>query len=112
MRVLHWRPRLDLRPAAREVVPCSAPVPPPGSPRLAALAAAAFALAGCRLNLNAPGSTAPGSGNSAPARAAAQSGPLFTEPGAGFSPVYRLLGHARHYIDMTMYEFSDAVGRA
>ena len=73
----------------------------------AALAAAVLVLAGCKLNLTAPDPTSPGSGSSAPARAATQSGPLFTEPGAGFSPVYRLLGHARHYIDITMYEFSD-----
>ena len=36
-----------------------------------------------------------------------RSGPLIVEPGAGFSPVYRLLGGARHSIDVTMYEFSD-----
>ena len=32
---------------------------------------------------------------------------LVTEPGAGFAPVYRLIGGARHRIDMTMYELSD-----
>ena len=69
----------------------------------AALAAAVLALAGCKpLTLTAPGPAAPG-----PVQAAARSGPLFTEPGAGFSPVYRLIGRARHYIDITMYEFSD-----
>ncbi len=73
--------------------------------RLALIAATALALAGCKtLTLNAPGPADPGK-----VRAAAQSGPLFTEPGAGFSPVYRLISHARHYIDVTMYEFSDAV---
>jgi phosphatidylserine/phosphatidylglycerophosphate/cardiolipin synthase-like enzyme len=71
--------------------------------RALVLAAALVALAGCKpLALNAPG---PAHGGKV--RAAAQSGPLFTEPQAGFSPVYRLLGHARHYIDVTMYEFSD-----
>ena len=86
VRVLHSRPRLDLRPAAREVAAVFRPRPPARLAAVAALAAAALALAGCRLNLNAPDSTAPGSGGGAPARAAAQSGPLFTEPGAGFSP--------------------------
>ncbi len=85
------------------------PRPPARLAAVAALAATALALAGCKLDLNAPGASAPGSGSGAPAQAAARSGPLFTEPGAGFSPVYRLLGHARHYIDVTMYEFSDAV---
>jgi cardiolipin synthase A/B len=36
-----------------------------------------------------------------------RSGPLIVEPGAGFSPVYRLLSGARHSIDVTMYELSD-----
>jgi len=36
-----------------------------------------------------------------------RSGPLIVEPGAGFSPVYRLINGARHSIDVTMYEFSD-----
>ena len=44
-----------------------------------------------------------GRGTAAPA----QSGPLITEPQAGFSPVYHLIKHARHSIDLTMYEFSD-----
>jgi phosphatidylserine/phosphatidylglycerophosphate/cardiolipin synthase-like enzyme len=72
--------------------------------RLALITVAALAVAGCKpLTLNAPGPAGGGK-----VKAAAQSGPLFTEPGAGFSPVYRLIGHARHYIDITMYEFSDA----
>jgi len=71
--------------------------------RLALMAATALALAGCKtLTLNGAGPAAGGQ-----ITAATQSGPLFTEPGAGFSPVYRLLGHARHSIDITMYEFSD-----
>jgi cardiolipin synthase A/B len=71
--------------------------------RLALLTVAALAVAGCKpLALNAPGHADGGKIN-----AATQSGPLFTEPGAGFSPVYRLLRHARHGIDITMYEFSD-----
>jgi cardiolipin synthase A/B len=71
--------------------------------RLALITAAALAVAGCKpLTLNAPGPAGGGK-----VKAAAQSGPLFTEPGAGFSPAYRLIGHARHDIDITMYEFSD-----
>ncbi len=71
--------------------------------RLALIAAAALALAGCKpLTLNGSGHAGGGK-----VKAATQSGPLFTEPGAGFSPVYRLFSHARHSIDITMYEFSD-----
>ena len=32
---------------------------------------------------------------------------LITEPHDGFSAVYRLIGHARHSIDLTMYELAD-----
>jgi phosphatidylserine/phosphatidylglycerophosphate/cardiolipin synthase-like enzyme len=32
---------------------------------------------------------------------------LITEPHDGFSAVYRLISHARHSIDLTMYEFTD-----
>ncbi len=73
----------------------------------AAAAISLAALAGCK-----PVITATSSGPSAPAApgrqaAPAQSGALITEPAAGFSPVYHLIKHARHYIDLTMYEFSD-----
>jgi cardiolipin synthase len=37
---------------------------------------------------------------------------LITEPAAGFSPVYRLIGAARHSIDVTMYEFADSRAEA
>ena len=37
-----------------------------------------------------------------------QSGPLYIEPGASFSPVYELIGRAKRSVDVTMYEFSDA----
>jgi phosphatidylserine/phosphatidylglycerophosphate/cardiolipin synthase-like enzyme len=37
-----------------------------------------------------------------------QPGTLVTEPAAGFSPVYDLIGSARHSIDITMYEFADS----
>ncbi|MCW2911786.1 MAG: phosphatidylserine/phosphatidylglycerophosphate/cardiolipin synthase-like protein [Actinomycetia bacterium] len=67
----------------------------------AAAAAAILTLAGCKplTTTNAPVPAAP--------RAPTQSGPLITEPAAGFSPVYHLIKHARHSVDLTMYEFSD-----
>jgi cardiolipin synthase len=67
----------------------------------AAAAAAILALAGCKplTTTNAPVPAAP--------QAPTQSGPLITEPAAGFSPVYHLIKHARHSVDLTMYEFSD-----
>jgi cardiolipin synthase A/B len=43
----------------------------------------------------------------APAPARAGAAALITEPGAGFGPLYRLIGDARHSIDVTMYEFAD-----
>ena len=83
------------------------------NPRAAKLAAAAavavLALAGCKgLPAAGAGSSGGGSagGGGAPA-APARSGPLITEPQAGFSPVYQLIKHARHSIDLTMYELSD-----
>jgi phosphatidylserine/phosphatidylglycerophosphate/cardiolipin synthase-like enzyme len=36
-----------------------------------------------------------------------QADTLVTEPAAGFSPVYALIGSAKHSIDITMYEFTD-----
>ena len=71
----------------------------------AATAVAILALAGCK-----PITTTNASVPAAPAAPGAptQSGPLYTEPGAGFSPVYHLIKHARHYIDLTMYELSDS----
>ena len=87
----------------------------PRAPKLAAAAAAAIlALAGCKglptVGAGAPGGGTSGggtSGGSAAPAAPAQSGALITEPQAGFSPVYHLIKHARHSIDLTMYEFSD-----
>jgi cardiolipin synthase len=46
-------------------------------------------------------------GNGGPAAAAGGNDQLFTEPAAGFSPVYDLIDHARHSVDVTMYEFAD-----
>jgi cardiolipin synthase len=45
-------------------------------------------------------------------RRAAVADALITEPGAGFSPVYRLINGARHSIDMTMYELADTRAEA
>jgi cardiolipin synthase A/B len=85
-------------------------------PAAAVAAAMMIAVAGCKVQLSAPGpgsSPAPApNATSAPATTgppgAAQAGPLVIEPNAGFSPVYNLIDHARHSIDVTMYEFSDA----
>jgi phosphatidylserine/phosphatidylglycerophosphate/cardiolipin synthase-like enzyme len=82
----------------------------PRTLKLAAAAAAAIlALAGCKgLTVTGAGASgAGGSGGDAAPAAPAQSGALITEPQAGFSPVYHLIKHARHSIDLTMYEFSD-----
>jgi cardiolipin synthase A/B len=103
---------------------------------VAALAAALFAVAGCT-PLTASGSAGGGSRHGAkthdtakkhpakkhhtpekhgrakkhgPAKRATTSaagGTLLTEPAAGFAPVYRLINHARHSVDITMYEFAD-----
>jgi len=42
-----------------------------------------------------------------PARAPKQADALIIEPSASFSPVYSVIDHARHSIDVTMYEFAD-----
>ena len=68
---------------------------------VAALLTALTALpGGCKIAIpqSATATSAPG-----PARA----GSLVTEPAAGFSPVYRLIGRAKHSIDVTMFEFAD-----
>jgi cardiolipin synthase A/B len=75
-----------------------------------------LALAGCKaVSLSAGATSTPAARNAAPAAVAAahqsvprQAGPLIIEPGAGFSPVYSLISHARHSIDVTMYEFTDS----
>jgi cardiolipin synthase A/B len=101
-----------IRPSAQAIMKTAKS---PRAPKFAAAAAAAIlALAGCK-GLPAAGAGASGggtsgggtSGGSAASAAPAQSGPLITEPQAGFSPVYQLIKHARHSIDLTMYEFSD-----
>jgi cardiolipin synthase A/B len=76
----------------------------------ASLAAVLLAAAGCKVQVS---SAAQASASSASGVAASgtsgvtQAGSLIVEPGAGFSPVYDLIGRARHGIDVTMYEFSD-----
>ena len=101
-----------IRPSAQAVTKTAKS---PRAPKLAAVAAAAIlALAGCK-GLPAAGAGASGggasggsaSGGGAAPAAPAQSGALITEPQAGFSPVYHLIKHAKHSIDLTMYEFSD-----
>ena len=73
---------------------------------VAAAAATLFVLAGCK-PLITNGAAAPGASDPPRTAAPAQSGALITEPQAGFSPVYHLIKHAKHRIDLTMYEFSD-----
>src|ERR1700733_15034750 len=101
-----------IRPSAQAVTKTAKS---PRAPKLAAAAAAAIlALAGCK-GLPTVGAAAPGggtsgggtSGGSAAPAAPPRSGALIAEPQAGFSPVYHLSKHARHSIDLTMYEFSD-----
>ena len=81
----------------------------------AVVVAVGLAVTGCKVQPSTPGpgpssSPAPNA-TSSPATsspsAATEAGPLVIEPGAGFSPVYRLIKDARHSIDVTMYEFSD-----
>jgi phosphatidylserine/phosphatidylglycerophosphate/cardiolipin synthase-like enzyme len=73
---------------------------------VAAAAATLLVLAGCK-PLITSGGAAPGASDPAQTAAPALSGALITEPQAGFSPVYQLIRHAKHRIDLTMYEFSD-----
>ena len=40
-------------------------------------------------------------------RASTRLGPLIVEPDQGYAPIYRLLGSAKHSVDMTMYELRD-----
>ncbi len=87
----------------RRAVPASAIV----------ITAAVVALTGCKgISVNAdPGqSQDPAGGTTAGTEATAgtRSGPLYIEPGAGFSPVYDVINHAKHSVDVTMYEFSDS----
>ena len=74
-----------------------------------------LAVTGCKgVSLNVNASSSPGAATASAeadpggSTAPRHSGPLYIEPGAGFSPVYDLIDHARHSVDVTMYEFSDS----
>jgi cardiolipin synthase A/B len=75
----------------------------------ATLAVVLLAAAGCKVqagSLAQASSDPPGAGP-AGNPGVTRAGALIVEPGAGFSPVYKLINGARHSVDMTMYEFSD-----
>jgi cardiolipin synthase A/B len=79
-----------------------------------AVIAALLALSGCKsigADPNAGSPEAPVSSQAGTSQAGTtaprQSGPLYIEPGASFSPVYELIDHARRSVDVTMYEFAD-----
>ena len=76
----------------------------------ASLAVVLLAVTGCKIQVSGadPGGTSTAGAVQAGTSGVTRSGPLIVEPGAGFSPVYSLINGARHSIDMTMYEFSDA----
>jgi cardiolipin synthase A/B len=78
-------------------------------PAAASLAVVLLAATGCKIQVSGPAPDAPSTAAAVQAGASAvtRSGPLVVEPGAGFSPVYRLVDGARHSIDVTMYELSD-----
>jgi len=83
------------------------------------LAAATLALAGCKIETSGGdlSSTSGASGGSGSAATSAPSGPstagaLIIEPNAGFGAVYSLITHARHSVDLTMYELSDHTAEA
>jgi hypothetical protein len=72
----------------------------------ASLTAVLLAVAGCKLQVStAAPANATASGTSSAVRAGSsavtRAGPLIVEPGAGFSPVYKLINGARHSIDVT-----------
>jgi cardiolipin synthase len=73
------------------------------------LATVMLLLAGCKVQVpTAAQATTPGAVQAPSVTAGVtRSGALIVEPGAGFSPVYRLINGARHSIDVTMYEFAD-----
>ncbi len=79
-------------------------------PAAVSLAVVLLTAAGCKIQV--PDAAQAGASSTSGAAASGrsgvtQAGSLFVEPGAGFSPVYDLMGRARHSIDVTMYEFSD-----
>jgi cardiolipin synthase A/B len=85
-------------------------------PAIAALAAAVtLAMSGCaglKIGTTGGSGAGPGAGSArgpgGPGRlTAGRSGSLVTEPAGGFGAVYRLIGRARHSIELTMYELAD-----
>ena len=76
---------------------------------VAFLAVVLLAATGCKVQVGSVAQANPGSSGAGPAGSpgVTRSGSLMVEPGAGFSPVYKLIDGARHTIDVTMYEFSD-----
>ena len=76
---------------------------------VAFLAVVLLAATGCKVQVGSVAQANPGSSGAGPAGSpgVTRSGSLIVEPGAGFSPVYKLINGARHTIDVTMYEFSD-----
>ena len=78
-------------------------------PVAASLTVVLLAVTGCKIQVS--GAAADGASTADAMQAGTsgvtRSGPLIVEPGAGFSPVYRLINGARHSIDVTMYEFAD-----
>ena len=76
---------------------------------LAGLATVMLALAGCKVQVPTAAQATTSAAVQAPSgpSGVTRSGALIVEPGAGFSPLYRLINGARHSIDVTMYEFAD-----
>jgi cardiolipin synthase A/B len=77
---------------------------------VAGLATVMLAVAGCKLQPPVAAGAATASAAAAAqsgTTAVTQSGPLIIEPGARFSPVYKLINGARRSVDVTMYEFAD-----
>jgi cardiolipin synthase A/B len=75
----------------------------------ASLAVILLAVTGCKVQVGTAAQASSGTSSTGPAAnpGVARAGSLLVEPGAGFSPVYKLIDGARHSIDVTMYEFSD-----
>ena len=75
----------------------------------ASLALILLAAAGCKVQVGSLAQASSGQAGPGPSRSpgVTRAGSLIIEPGAGFSPVYKLINGARRSIDMTMYEFSD-----
>jgi cardiolipin synthase A/B len=69
-----------------------------------------LAVAGCKVQVQsaAPAGTSDASQAAVTgASSVSHAGSLTIEPAGGFSPVYNLIGQARHSINVTMFEFSD-----